>query len=182
MPRMTFRSTLLALSSVIALMAGAAEASTVATGPPSASSSARAPISFGVRNFVFISRQASGFRKYETRNQPLFKAGEALQFYAEPVNIGWSGRGRSYRFEMRIDVEIRSADGHVLWGRRDYGHLAHEAAVADPNTYITGSVTVKGLPPGLYVLSVRFRDPNNNLTAETETGFGIVEEPRRIDA
>lgn len=137
---------------------------------------------FGVRNFVFISRQASGFRRYETRERPLFKAGEAMQFYAEPVNIGWTSKGRTYRFEMRIDVEIRTLEGQVIWGQRDYGHLAHDAATADPNTYITGSVVVKGLPPGLYVLSVRFRDPMNNLTAETESGFGILEEPRRIDA
>ncbi len=162
-------------------VAGAATMS-AGSGAPSPAAVARTQVGFGVRNFVFISRQAAGFRKYETRNAPLFKAGEAMQFYAEPVNIGWSGKGRSYRFEMRIDVEIRTPEGQVIWGQRDYGHLAHNAAAADPNTYITGSVAVKGLPAGLYVLSVRFRDPKNNLTAETESGFGIVEEPRRIDA
>lgn len=180
---MTHRSTMIALlAGLLGVLIGCAstQAATMSTG--ASPNSTRTQISFGVRNFVFISRQASGWRKYETRGAPLFKAGEALQFYAEPVNIGWSGKGRSYRFEMRIDVEIRTPDGRVIWGQRDYGHLAQDASAADPNTYITGSVAVNGLPSGLYILSVRYRDPMNNLTTETETGFGIVEEPRRIDA
>ena len=181
---MTPRSTLIALLAGLAVLTGCvgAQAATMSSGARPASAATRPQVTFGVRNFVFISRQASGFRKYETRGAPLFKTGEAMQFYAEPVNIGWSGKGRSYRFEMRIDVEIRTPEGQVIWGQRDYGHLAHDATNADPNTYITGSVAVKGLPAGLYVLSVRFRDPMNNLTAETETAFGIVQEPRRIDA
>lgn len=180
---MQLKSILFALLAGLATVQGQALAQSLPAGPKqnTAIETLRS-VQSGVRNFVFISRQASGWRQYAPRQTPLFKAGEALQFYAEPVNLGWSPRGQSYRFEMRVDVEIRTPEGQILWGQKDYGHLAHESPTADPNTYITGSVAVKGLAPGLYMLTVRFRDPLNNRTAEIEIAFGIVAEPRQIDA
>jgi hypothetical protein len=180
---MKLASTLLALLTGLVALHGpayaqsrqpvTAERAAIETGRPAATS---------VRNFVFIARQASGWRQYTVRHAPLFKAGEALQFYAEPVNLGWSGGGQSYRFDMRVDLEIRTPEGQVVWGQKDYGHLSHTSPSVDPNTYVTGSVTVKGLPPGLYVLNVRFRDTRNNRSAETEMTFGITPEPRTVDA
>ena len=136
----------------------------------------------GVRNAVFIAHRASGWRQYTPRHVPLFKAGETLQFYAEPVNLGWSLQGTAFRFEVHVDVEIRSLEGQVLWGQKNFGRQTHESPAIDPNTYITGAVAVTGLQPGRYVLSIRLRDPSNGQIAETELPFGIVAEPRWIDA
>lgn len=136
-----------------------------------------------VRNFVLITQQASGWRRYAARKAPVFKAGEPIQFYAEPVALGWSGAsGRGFKFELHIDAEIRTLDGRTVWGQRDFGRLARDSEAADPNTYITGAVAVQGLTPGVYVLAIRLRDPSNQRFAETETAFAILAEPRRIDA
>ena len=179
---MQLKTALFALIAALAILSGRALAEANAgPAPGTPAVAAPRPAASGVRNFIFISQQANGWRQYAPRQTPLFTAGEALQFYAEPVNLGWSPRGQAYRFEMRVDIEIRTPEGQVLWGQKDFGHLAHDSPMADPNTYITGSVAVQGLRPGLYVLGVRFRDPNNNLTAENDIAFGIVAAPRRID-
>jgi hypothetical protein len=135
-----------------------------------------------VRNFAFIASRPSGWRQIETIRTPLFKAGEAIQFYAEPVAIGWSGSGRSFRFALDVDLEIRSMDGRVLWGQKDFARLTRDTVAADPNTYITGALAVEGLAPGVYMLGIRMRDGSNRLTAEAQSAFAIVAEPRRIDA
>ena len=136
-----------------------------------------------MRNFVFITRQASGWRQYAARKAPLFKAGEPMQFYAEPVASRLE-RGKRSRVQVRDAHRRRDPHprGPGLWGQKDFGRLARDSEAADPNTYITGAVAVQGLTPGLYVLAVRLRDPSNQRTAETEIAFGIVAEPRRIDA
>lgn len=139
-------------------------------------------VTAGVRNFAFIASKASGWRQFAPRQAPVFKPGEALNFYAEPVNLGWSTREQGYRFDIRVDVEIRTPEGQIVWGQKDYGRLSHDSQTADPNTYITGSVAVTGLAPGLYVLAVRLRDPRNIRTAETEMAFAIMAERRLIDA
>lgn len=173
----------IALSALLALtshMTALAQASTKASAPSRSLGELRS--SGAIQNFVFISRQADGWRQYAPRQTPVFRVGEALQFYAEPVNLGWSPKGASYRFDMRVDVEIRTADGTVVWGQRDYGQLSQERAEPDPNTFITGSIAIKGLAPGLYLLGARFRDPANGRTVETELAFAIAAESRAIDA
>ncbi len=176
------KSALLALLTCIVTVQAPALAGQDSTPAPNmAASEAGQPVAAGVRNFAFVAAQASGWRQFARREAPMFKTGEALHFYAEPVNLGWSLRNQGYRFEIHVDVEIRTLGGQVLWGKRDYGRLAHDSQKAEPHTYVTGTVAVAGLPPGLYILSVRFRDPLNNRVAESDTGFGIMDSPRQID-
>lgn len=170
------RTLLLCLTALLAPMIAAAEAS---TSPPRAESTRSVA---AVRNFVLISQAASGWRQFLPRLAPVFKTGEAIQFYAEPVSLGWRSTASGFRFELHVDVEIRTTDGRMLWGQKDYGRLVRDSESADPNTYITGAVAVEGLQPGVYVLGIRLRDPSNRISAESETMFAILAEPRRIDA
>jgi len=179
---MQARSLIVVVLTGLATMFGGAVSASSSVADRTASLEAAQPSTPTIRNFAFIAHQATGFRQFAPRRAPIFEAGEALQFYAEPVNLGWTQAGRLFKFAMHVDIEIRSPEGNVLWGQRDYGRLQLESQVADTKTYITGAVTVEGLPPGLYVMTIRFRDPQNNRSAESDVAFAIKAEPRSIDA
>ena len=136
---------------------------------------------FGVRNIAFVLEKPAGYGAYKKRPAPVFAPNELLQFYAEPVNLGWSSTGGSYRFNMIVDVEVRRPDGEILWGRRGMGHLLFESTQPRSDTFISGSVMIKNLPVGSYVLGVRFRDPANNKVVERDLAFDVAK-PKGQDA
>jgi hypothetical protein len=84
---------------------------------------------FGARRNLLVSRKAEAFGDYEARPSSVFKPGEALITYVEPVGYGWVPVGTDlHRLGVTVDFEITTPAGKVLGGQNgflDYGLTSH---------------------------------------------------------
>jgi hypothetical protein len=126
-----------------------------------------------LRRVQFIADRPGGFGIYRPRANNVFKPGEPLIVYAEPIGIGWKTEGGVNRSLIVTDFEIRSPDGKVLGGQKEFGRF--EFASHDRNheimTHLT--ITLSGAPRGSYVFAATYRDQVNNKSATLELPFEI---------
>jgi hypothetical protein len=126
-----------------------------------------------LRRVQFIVEPPKGFGIYQPRPNNVFRQGEPLIIYVEPVGIGWKTDGDTNRAHIATDFEIRTRDGKVLGVRKDFGRF--EFASHDRNheimTHLT--ITLTGAPRGSYVFAATYRDQINGKSAMLELPFEI---------
>ena len=132
---------------------------------------AKAPL--GLRRVQFIMEPPRGFGIYQPRANNVFRPGEPLVVYAEPVGVGWKAEGGVNRAQMVTDFEIRTADGKVLGGQKEFGQFEFNSRERNHeiNTHLT--ITLTGAPRGNYVLAATYRDLVNGKSATLELPFEI---------
>src|ERR1700728_1790883 len=64
-----------------------------------------------VRKALFVAEHPQGFGQYVERPTSVFKPGEKLVAYAEPIGYGWKDIGNGeYQFGFKVDFLIKSPD------------------------------------------------------------------------
>ncbi len=132
---------------------------------------ARAPLAF--RRVEFVSEQPGGFGMFKPRGSNVFRQGEPLIVYTEPVGVGWKSEGDRLHSLVIFDFTVRTRDGQVLGGRKDFGRLAFTSQVENQEIMAHLTIRLSGAPAGQYVLEVTFRDQVANKSAELELPFAI---------
>jgi hypothetical protein len=132
---------------------------------------AKAPLT--LRRVQFIAEAPKGFGIYQPRANNVFRAGEPLIVYAEPVGMGWSAAADVNRAHVAADFEIRTTDGKILGGQKDFG--AFEFTSRDQNHEIMTHLTIRlsGVRPGRYVFAATYRDQVSGKSANMELPFEI---------
>jgi hypothetical protein len=132
---------------------------------------ARGPLA--LRRVQFITEAPKGFGLYQPRTSGVFRAGEPLIVYAEPVGVGWQSADGTNRAHINADFEIRTRDGRILGGQKDFGRF--EFASRDQNQEIMTHLTIRlsGAPPGSYVFGATYRDQISGKSASLELPFEI---------
>jgi len=127
-----------------------------------------------IRKALFVSEAPRGFGIYRERSDNVFKPGEPLVAYVEPIGVGWTKRDEGYFHSLlTVDFEIRTPAGDILTGKRDFGKfefLSHER-----NTEIMTHVTLNltGARPGKYVFGLIYRDRSTGKSATVDLPFEI---------
>jgi hypothetical protein len=126
-----------------------------------------------LRRVQFIAEPPKGFGIYKPRANNLFKSGEPLIVYAEPIGMGWKAEGAMNRALMAADFEIRTPDGKILGGQKDFGRF--EFASHDQNQEIMTHLTIRvsGAPAGKYVFAATYRDQVSGKSANLTLPFEI---------
>lgn len=126
-----------------------------------------------LRRVQFISEPPKGFGIYQPRANNVFRTGEPLIVYAEPVGMGWRVADGVNRAHVATDFEIRTTDGKILGGQKDFGRF--EFASHDQNQEIMTHLTIRlsGAPAGRYVFAATYRDQVNGKSATLELPFEI---------
>src|SRR4051812_32600582 len=112
-----------------------------------------------MRRALFVAKKAQGSGQFEERSSNVFKAGEPLVAYAEPVGYGWKDVGNGmFEFGFAVDFLIKSPDGKILAGQQDFAKLAERSRTR--NLEFMGTLTLNGTgaPPGDYVVEYKLRD------------------------
>ncbi len=136
----------------------------------------RSPLAF--RRAFFVSEAPKGFGIYKVRGDDVFKTGEPLIAYAEPIGMGWEQQdGGMFHSLLAVDFEIRSPAGEILTGKRDFGHF--EFVSHEQNTEVMTHLTLNltGAPAGKYVLGVIYRDKISGKNASVDLPFEIEKRP-----
>lgn len=126
-----------------------------------------------LRRVQFIAEPPKGFGIYQPRPNNVFRPGEPLIVYAEPVGMGWRAAGDVHRADVVTDFEIRTSDGKILGGQKEFGRF--EFTSHDRNQEIMTHLTIRlsGAQRGSYVFAATYRDQVNSKSATLELPFEI---------
>lgn len=116
----------------------------------------RSPLT--IRRALFVQERAQGFGIYNERPSNVFKQGEKILVYAEPVGFKWSKIQQFHRSEIMADFELRQPDGKVLAKRENFGQFKFTSRVRNTEYMANLNFAFTGLPAGKYVLGTTFRD------------------------
>jgi hypothetical protein len=127
----------------------------------------------GFRRILFVTKTPGGFAIYDPRPDSVFKTGEPLIVYTEPVGIAWQQEGDKVSSKLEVDFELRSPDGKVLGGQKGFGEFAFTAREAPIDYMAHVTINLTGAPAGAYILNLTFRDTNSDKTTSADLPFEI---------
>lgn len=123
------------------------------------------------RHALFTAEAAKGFGIYNPRKDNVFKRGEPLLAYVEPVGFGWRPEGDLYTALLTADYEIRSPQGQILAGQREFGRFAFTSRDQNHEVMTTLTLNLSGAKPGDYVLGITFHDKTTGKSANFDLPF-----------
>lgn len=133
---------------------------------------ARMPLT--VRNVTFVTAEPKGYGAYEPRPDSVFRPGEPLLVYLEPLGYAFErAEDGTLSYGFAADVAILSADGRVLGGQRDFGKWQFRTRSPATASFVSLRLDLEGLPAGDYQLAVRIRDAGSDETAEAMLPFTV---------
>jgi hypothetical protein len=128
---------------------------------------------FGLRRPMFVTRKPGGFGLFEPRPTAAFNQGEPLLVYVEPVGFAWNKEGDGYRALIVADFEIRSADGNILGGRKNFGQFNIASKLQNTEFMADLTINLTGAPTGAYVLGLTFHDRIGSKSSNLDLPFEI---------
>jgi hypothetical protein len=126
-----------------------------------------------LRRVQFIKEPPRGFGVYQPRASNVFRPGEPLIVYVEPVGIGWKAEGGINRMLMVTDFDVRTRDGKILGGQKEFGKFEFNSREPQHEIMTHLTITVNGAPPASYVLTATYRDLISGKSATLELPFEI---------
>ena len=122
----------------------------------------RAPL--GVRRAIFVQERPKLFGAYAERPTNVFRRGEPLLTYAEPIGYSWTPGPDGFRF-----------GGKVLGGQEKFLTFSQTSQAKVRELMLNVDLNLTGAPPGDYVLHYVLHDVGSGRTATIEQPFRIVE-------
>ncbi|WP_342394678.1 hypothetical protein [Sinorhizobium numidicum] len=131
---------------------------------------------FAIGKAVFVTGEPAGYAMYEPKGDAVFKAGEALVSYVEPVGLTWKEASAKGKLETRftVDFDILNPKGEVLASQKAFGDFTFRGYLRNQEIYSTLTIDVTGAPSGDYVLRFRFNDVNSGKSASIDQPFKIA--------
>jgi hypothetical protein len=126
----------------------------------------------GFRNFT-ICTNIIGFGSYVPVPAPVFKAGDQIQFYYEPVNVFTGRREGLYEIWYTQDMVVQDVKGNVLLNKADALDFHYTSKTPVLDLYVTNSLDVSGLAPGKYQFKAVLKDKLRNKQIAKAVEFTI---------
>ena len=129
-----------------------------------------------IQRALFVTEKAAGYGVYDARNSIVFKPGEPMIAYVEPVGYGWKEVSPGlYEFGFDVDFAIKSKDGNTVLGeKKDFGHLVFRSHARNLECQTSLTLTVNGAPPADYLLIYTLRDVTGPRMAQFTMPFTIA--------
>jgi hypothetical protein len=113
-----------------------------------------------IKKAALVTAGAPAYGLYEDRPDNIFKSGDKVFIYAEPVGYRFAQANKGYNFRIACDLAILSKEGKVLGGQSDFGKWTMRCGEPMFEFYINMTITLTEFPPGEYTLVMTFRDLN----------------------
>lgn len=133
---------------------------------------ARAPIGFTAA--LLVAAPAEGYGLYEPRADAVFRPGEPIHVYAEPVAFAHGREGGRYEVAFDVDLAIFDAAGRRIAEIPGIEELRLVSRA--PNREFPASITYEwaGAGPGVYRLVTTLRDRHSGKSGSFELTVEIV--------
>ncbi|HEV7319365.1 MAG TPA: hypothetical protein VGO04_12240 [Ensifer sp.] len=131
---------------------------------------------FAIGKAVFVSSPPTGYAMYQPRDGLVFKSGESLISYIEPIGLSWKDAATRGKLESHftVDFDILNPKGDVLAGQKAFGDFTFTGYLRNQEIYATLTIDVSGAPAGDYVLRFHFNDINSGKSASVDQPFKIA--------
>jgi hypothetical protein len=129
-----------------------------------------------VRHAMFVAEKPQGFGMYQQRASNVFKSGEPLITYAEPVGYGWKDvGGGKFEFGFAVDFAIKSPDGTVLTTKQDFANMVLQRRTRNLEFMVALTLTLTDAPAGDYIVEYKLRDVAGTKSTSFELPFTITQ-------
>ncbi len=127
-----------------------------------------------LRKALFVD-SASGFGVYAERSGSVFKQGEPIVVYGEPLGFAY-GKNLIGGMEINLAVDLALLDGSgtELGAQKDFGEFVLPVRYHNREFQITLTVNLPGFPAGKYLARFTLRDRHSEKTATFELPFEIT--------
>ncbi|WP_462118609.1 hypothetical protein [Methylorubrum extorquens] len=146
---------------------------------PSVAAAQPAPAKpYATRSALYVARKAADFSDVEARPSNVFKPGEPLLTYIEPVGEATQSIGSDQiGFGVIVDFEVRTPEGKALATQKNMidRDVTVKRTEGEPNFFLNLSLDLDGFPPGDYVLVYTLRDKLSGRTLDVPQPFTIAQ-------
>lgn len=123
----------------------------------------KAPLT--VETATLVNDPAQSFGVYEPRGSNVYKAGEPVRLYVRPLGYKFKKEGEVLTFGFETDFYLAKPDGEVLGGKRKFGRFSFASREPIFECFLNLTYTLRGLPPGEYILETVLHDLNGGQTS-----------------
>ncbi len=115
---------------------------------------------FTAINVHLVAAPPSGYGQYLPRVDNVYRPGEPLILYLEPVGfkVNYDADQGSYTYRLAADFNLVDAWGMVVGGRRGFGRFEDTTRHFPDRIPLTFTYSLAGLPPGSYRVETILRD------------------------
>ncbi|UCI30717.1 hypothetical protein [Mesorhizobium sp. B4-1-4] len=118
---------------------------------------------------------ATGFGIYSERANHIYKPGEKIVLYMEPVGYGYGSDGLSNSsIALSVDITVVSAAGQTLGTMEKVGRVQVASRSHNRELFFKLDLSLDGLPPGKYRCDFLMHDENSAKTAPFSTDIEIA--------
>jgi len=131
---------------------------------------------FAIGKAVFVKTDPAGYAMYDPKQGQVFKPGETLVSYVEPVGLNWKPAKDAGKIQSHftVDLDILSATGEQLASQKAFGDFTFTGFLRNQEIYATLRTDVSGAAAGDYILRFRFNDVNSGKSASIDQKFTIA--------
>ena len=127
------------------------------------------------RRSVFVTVKPEVYGAYDERTSNVFKAGEPIITYVEPVGYTWKPVGNGeFQFGVVTDFVIRSRNGKVLGGQEKFLTFSQRSRYKVQELMLNITLTLSDAFPGDYVVAYTIHDLNSDKSSTFEQPFTIT--------
>jgi hypothetical protein len=123
------------------------------------------------RKAIFVQDPPQGFGLYTPRPNTVFKSGEQLYIYMEPVALKWDSQDGVYHSMTTIDYEVQDTQGKVLAGQHDFGTMELKSREPNQEVMYRVNLSLTGAKPGKYVLVLICHEKSTGRSASMQLPF-----------
>ncbi|HEV7252324.1 MAG TPA: hypothetical protein VGN97_04395 [Mesorhizobium sp.] len=125
---------------------------------------------------VFVREPSRGYGMYEERENAVFRAGEPIVTYVEPVGYGWN-EAPDGRHELAFDVDLKLFTGEGELATEQEGFLQYRAASRKKNLEFSLdlTLTLNEAPAGSYTVEYTVHDRSSGESSSFRQDFEIAD-------
>lgn len=128
------------------------------------------------RTVTFITGPSQGYGMYQDKQSSIFKQGEKIITYVEPIGYGWKELpGDMYEMNFVSDLMLKTEKGEVVTEQKGFAKNILQSHNANMEFSMDFTLTLSGVPAGKYVLQYTIHDMSGNQTSVVEQDLTITE-------
>jgi len=129
------------------------------------------------RTYTFITERSKGYGIYQEKQSSIFKPGESVITYVEPIGFGWKELPNDmYELNFVSDVKIKAANGDVVLDKKAFATNVLQSHNANMEFSMDFTLTLTGAPAGDYMLTYTIHDMSGKQTSSFDQDFTIAAE------
>ena len=129
------------------------------------------PLAF--RKSLFVTGEPGGFGIYDPRPDNVFKPGEKLVIYVEPVGFTWQPKDGLNHAELVADLVLKDGEGTVVAEQEGFGTFTFDSHEQNMEIMSVLTVDFTDAPAGKYIAVLKFTDKPGDKSASFELPFEI---------